>query len=95
LVWPHSFSPIYLSASKPGYGPALGLAELRRVAVALPVPVIALGGITAATAAVMGAVMRADEPAAVVQALLQALRPWLRWMFLSVTSRQMETLHRQ
>jgi len=83
-----TLSPVYLSDSKPGYGPALGLNELRRVAVALPIPVIALGGITAANAAacleagaagvaVMGAVMRADAPEEVVQGLLQALLWWM------------------
>jgi thiamine-phosphate pyrophosphorylase len=79
-----TISPIYLSESKPGYGPALGLDELRRVALAVPMPVIALGGITAQNAsacldagatgvAVMGVVMRADDPKQVVSDLLQCL----------------------
>jgi len=40
-----SYSPIYPTAAKPGYGPARGLGGLRRVAAALHIPVFALGGI--------------------------------------------------
>ena len=40
-----TLSPIFASASKPGYGPALGLERLGEVAAASPIPVIALGGI--------------------------------------------------
>jgi thiamine-phosphate pyrophosphorylase len=71
-----TLSPIFASASKPGYGPALGLEHLGEVAVTVhPMPVIALGGIEdeagvracldtgAAAVAVMGAVMRAADPA--------------------------------
>jgi thiamine-phosphate pyrophosphorylase len=80
-----TLSPVYPSASKPGYGPPLGpdgLAQLRRLAGR---PVLALGGVEtpqraaacraagAAGVAVMGAVMRADDPAAVVAALRQAV----------------------
>jgi thiamine-phosphate pyrophosphorylase len=78
-------SPIFMSASKPGYGPPLGLEVLGALARALPVPVIALGGISETTAAdclgvgatgiaVMGLVMRAADPRAVTAALLDALR---------------------
>lgn len=60
-----SLSPIYPSASKPGYGPALGSASLA----AAPLPVLALGGVGveqvaacyaagAAGVAVMGGPMR-------------------------------------
>ncbi|MET8523825.1 thiamine phosphate synthase [Nocardioides sp. NPDC004968] len=73
-------SPYALTESKPGYGPPLG----PEVFAGLPLPTYALGGITpdnaaAAVAAgahgvgVMGAVMRAEEPAAVVRDLLAAL----------------------
>lgn len=76
-------SPVFLTASKPGYGPALGGEGLAAFVAVAPVPVIALAGITAATAglcrkagaagiAVMGDVMRAQEPAATVRTLAQA-----------------------
>ena len=42
-----SLSPIYLSASKPGYGPALGPASLAGA----PLPVLALGGVGVAQVA--------------------------------------------
>jgi thiamine monophosphate synthase len=77
-----TLSPYALTASKPGYGPALPPEEYAAAAAALPV--YALGGITPGNAAdaiaagahgvaVMGEVMRADDPAAVVAALLGAL----------------------
>ena len=80
-------SPVFVSASKPGYGPALGLRGLAGLASRTPKPVLALGGLeTAAQAiacvaagaagvAVMGAVMRADDPGAVVAALVGELGP--------------------
>lgn len=75
-----TLSPIHQTSSKPGYGPALGHAPLGGTAL----PVWALGGIDpgraaacvaagAAGVAVMGAVMRAQDPAAVVRALCQAV----------------------
>ena len=76
-------SPVRLTASKPGHGPALGPAGL--AALTDGPPAYALGGLTAADArpcldagavglAVMGAVMRADRPDAVVAELLAAVR---------------------
>jgi thiamine-phosphate pyrophosphorylase len=77
-----TLSPIFPTRSKPGYGPPLGLAALGRMAVAVSVPVYALGGIDsaarvrdcldqgAAGVAVMGAVMRADDPGRLVKELL-------------------------
>lgn len=76
-------SPVFPTASKPGYGPPLGLDGLARLTARSPVPVFALGGVTPETAgscvaagaagvAVMGAVMRADDPARVVRSLLSA-----------------------
>jgi thiamine-phosphate pyrophosphorylase len=76
--------PAYLTASKPGYGPALGPAGLAAICRAAHVPVIAIGGIEADTVpavmssgaagvAVMGSVMRADDPAKVIEDLLGAL----------------------
>ncbi len=41
-----TYSPIYPTASKPGYGPAVGIARLAEVAEAVKMPVFALGGIT-------------------------------------------------
>lgn len=81
-----SLSPIFLTASKPGYGPALGLEALAEAARAASGPIVALGGITAGNAAacraagargvaVMGAAMRADAPEAVVAELIAALTP--------------------
>ncbi|MFV2008855.1 MULTISPECIES: thiamine phosphate synthase [unclassified Micromonospora] len=81
-------SPVFVTASKPGYGPPLGPAGLARlVRVAAGRPVIALAGVTtaeqvatcraagAAGVAVMGAVMRAADPAAVVAELVAAAAP--------------------
>lgn len=76
-------SPVFLTASKPGYGPALGPQGLAAFAAVAPVPVIALGGVDAAHAAacrdagaaglaVMGALMRAADPAAEVARLTAA-----------------------
>ena len=79
-----TLSPIFASASKPGYGPALGLERLGEVAAASPLPVIALGGIEdegsvracldagAAAVAVMGAAMRAADPAPLLARLIGA-----------------------
>jgi thiamine-phosphate pyrophosphorylase len=84
-------SPVYPSASKPGYGPALGLSTLRNWCAACAVPVLALGGVDsparaaacvragAAGVAVMGTVMRAADPAAVVRAMVEAVCANLRW----------------
>ena len=80
-----TLSPIFASASKPGYGPALGLERLGEVAAAVhPMPVIALGGLEdeagvracldagAAAVAVMGAVMRAADPVGLFARLVGA-----------------------
>lgn len=81
-----TISPVAASASKPGYGPALGPDGVRRaVALAGEVPVFALGGIEVENAAamraadahgvaVMGAVMRAPDPAGVVARVLEQVR---------------------
>jgi thiamine-phosphate pyrophosphorylase len=77
-----TLSPIFATASKPGYGPALGLAGLAEAA-ALGLPLLALGGIEAGHAAAcrragaaglaaMGGVMRAADPAAQVRGLIAA-----------------------
>ncbi len=41
-----TYSPIYPTASKPGYGPAVGIRNLAAVAAEVKLPVFALGGIT-------------------------------------------------
>jgi thiamine-phosphate pyrophosphorylase len=77
-------SPVFVTASKPGYGPALGLDGLARIVAWATGPVIALGGVTAANAApclaagahgiaVMGEVMRAADPQAAVEAILREI----------------------
>jgi thiamine-phosphate pyrophosphorylase len=75
-------SPVAPSDSKPGYGPPLGPSGVRRlVAAANGIPVFALGGVSAGNArsfrdagaygvAVMGSLMRADDPAAMTERLL-------------------------
>jgi thiamine-phosphate pyrophosphorylase len=79
-----TLSPVFESASKPGYGPALGPAGLQAMVTRLTVPVIALGGVGAgnlgaclaagaAGVAVMGAVMAVADPGAAARRLLAAL----------------------
>ena len=77
-----TLSPYAMTRSKPGYGPPVPRGWY---AEDYPIPVIALGGIDRTNAraaidagadgiAVMGCVMRADDPAAVIGELLEALR---------------------
>ncbi len=79
-----TLSPIYATASKPGYGPALGAGAVT-LAAKTGIPVLALGGICVRTAsamrdagaagvAVMGGIMRAENPTGVVKALLDKFR---------------------
>ncbi|MCY4258475.1 MAG: thiamine phosphate synthase [bacterium] len=76
-----TLSPIFPTESKPGYGPALGLNELRHVAGQTRLPVYALGGVHvgrvaacraagATGVAVQGAVARSSKPQAAIQAIL-------------------------
>jgi thiamine-phosphate pyrophosphorylase len=76
--------PANLTASKPGYGPALGPEGIAAICRAARVPVVAIGGIEpddapavlaagAAGIAVMGSVMRADDPGKVIKDLLTAV----------------------
>jgi thiamine-phosphate pyrophosphorylase len=78
-----TLSPIHRSASKPDYGPALGVTAIERTA-QIGIPVLALGGMTAENAAaaraagaagiaVMGGIMRADDPMQTIKSLLAAL----------------------
>ena len=76
--------PAFLTASKPGYGPALGPDGISAICRAARVPIVAIGGIepenvaevTAAGAAgiaAMGSVMRAQNPHRRIEDLLAAL----------------------
>jgi thiamine-phosphate pyrophosphorylase len=77
-----TLSPIHQSASKPDYGPALGITAIARAA-QIGIPVLALGGMVAenvaaareagaAGIAVMGEIMRADDPTPAIKSLLAA-----------------------
>ncbi|HXE16922.1 MAG TPA: thiamine phosphate synthase [Stellaceae bacterium] len=79
-----TLSPIFPSASKPDYGPALGLDGLAAIAKSAPIPVYALGGVDAGNAAacraagaagvaIMGAAMRAADPEAMVRRVIASL----------------------
>ncbi|WFF01479.1 thiamine phosphate synthase [Micromonospora sp. WMMD964] len=69
-----TISPVYPTRTKPGYGPPLGSDGLRKLVEVSPVPVLALGGIEtpqqvtasvragAAGIAVLGAIMRSQDP---------------------------------
>ncbi len=76
-----TISPIFPTQSKPGYGPPLYLNGLKRVVGKVTIPLVALGGVTAATVlscrragaagvAVMGTIMRASDPAMSVYDIL-------------------------
>jgi thiamine-phosphate pyrophosphorylase len=80
-----TLSPIFVSASKPEYGPALGLAALGDAARTARLPILALGGIDertiagavaagAAGVAVMGELMRASDAEKTAARLVAALR---------------------
>lgn len=80
-----TLSPVFATASKPGYGPALGPDGLAHAARESPLPVIALGGVDpgnvadclaagAAGVAVMGAVMRALDPGAATTGLIAVMQ---------------------
>ena len=79
-----TYSPIFPTASKPGYGPPVGLEKLREVAASVEIPVFALGGITpervpecigagAYGVAVMSSVMSAKTGIQNAQAYLRQL----------------------
>jgi thiamine-phosphate pyrophosphorylase len=78
-----TLSPIFASASKPGYGPPLGLQALTKAA-ELGLPILALGGVSpenaarcraagAAGVAAMGAIIGADDPAQTYRRLAHAV----------------------
>lgn len=77
-------SPVLATASKPGYGPALGIDGLRALVAATDLPLVALGGVTeesavdclaagAVAVAVMGAVMASADPSATSARLVAVL----------------------
>lgn len=79
-----TLSPVFLTSSKPGYGPALGLERFACLCRLAARPVYALGGVTAVNAAdcvaagaagvaVMGEIMRAADPADYTAKLLSSL----------------------
>jgi thiamine-phosphate pyrophosphorylase len=77
-----TLSPIFATASKPGYGPALGT-EALLAAARIGLPIVALGGMSletipvcreagAAGIAVMGGIMRAADPRLAAERHLRA-----------------------
>lgn len=79
-----TLSPVFASASKPGYGPALGIEGLAAAIRQATIPVIALGGIQpptvsaclnagAAGIAIMGEPMRAADTAETIRCFLREL----------------------
>ncbi|MET8281052.1 thiamine phosphate synthase [Micromonospora sp. NPDC005174] len=79
-----TISPIWPTRTKPGYGPPLEVAGLRALVAASPVPVLALGGVEtpeqvtacveagASGVAVLGALMRAENPSSIAQLMTSA-----------------------
>jgi thiamine-phosphate pyrophosphorylase len=79
-----TLSPIFLTGSKPGYGPQLGVAAIAAAAKLGP-PILALGGIVAERigpclavgaggVAVMGEIMRSADPCRTVRDVLAACK---------------------
>lgn len=80
------FGPVYDTASKRAWGPPQGPARLERVAAALRIPVIAIGGMTpervrevrgagARGVAAISAILDTDRPADATRRFLDALAP--------------------
>jgi thiamine-phosphate pyrophosphorylase len=78
------FGPVYATPSKAAFGAPQGEAAFRAAAAAAPVPLLAIGGVTAAQVpalravgaagvAVIRAILAADAPAAATRTLLAAL----------------------
>ncbi|MGI5523922.1 thiamine phosphate synthase [Micromonospora sp. CA-259024] len=81
-----TLSPVHPTRTKPGYGPPLGVAGLGSLVRSSPVPVLALGGVEtpeqvtaciqagATGVAVLGAIMRATDPAETAATLTRAFK---------------------
>lgn len=80
-----TLSPLFLTDSKPGYGPALGLEILAKTVSRTSMAVIGLAGISEANAesvitagaagiAVMGGIMRSSDPASTIDGLINAIK---------------------
>ena len=76
--------PLFATSSKGNAGPAIGVAEFKRLAVATGLPAVAIGGITsenagaaieagAAGVAAIASVMGAEDPAAAARQLASAI----------------------
>jgi thiamine-phosphate pyrophosphorylase len=79
-----TFGPVYATPSKLSYGPPLGLASLAAVCTDAPLPVFALGGVTAARlpelraagcrhVALIGAILQAVDPEMTARELLEGM----------------------
>lgn len=78
------FGPVYATTSKEDAGPASGVSELSKIVRAIPIPIIAIGGITVENAAeviaagakgiaVISAVCCREDPASATRALGEAI----------------------
>ena len=84
-----TFGPVYATPSKLSYGPPLGLSPLTAVCADAPLPVFALGGVTAARlpalraagcqhVALIGAILQAVDPETAARDLLTTPSPSLK-----------------
>jgi thiamine-phosphate pyrophosphorylase len=80
------FGPVYTTASKDDAGPVTGIALLQKVVKTIPIPIVAIGGVTventpeviragAQGIAVISAVCCQENPEQAARELLQALQP--------------------
>jgi len=80
-------SPVFATSTKPDHAPPVGLAGLRLIALASPVPCVAIGGLTAQNvavvmahgavgAAVVSAVCGQPDPEAAAREILGVIHRW-------------------